>query len=304
MIILFIGDNTPAREKAVKDYITGFINLHGTLAIDKLIGEDISLETLIEAITTLPFLSSRRLVVVRSIAANKELAAGIESIFSAMADTTDLIVVEDQLDNRSKYAAVIKKLAEVREFNHLEGSELLNWILKEAQDLGGSIDRLTAQILIDRIGTNHQLIISELTKLVLYQPKITAESILLLTEYAPQSSVFAMLDAAAAGDIAKALRFYNEQRSEGMQPKAILGMIAWQLHILNIVKAAGNLPVSEIASQSKINPYVVRKNQTSAKKINRQKLLNLIKLAIDTDEKLKTTNVNPDDALLALITAF
>jgi DNA polymerase-3 subunit delta len=304
MIIAFIGDNGHSKEQAAKELIASFTGLHGAVAIDKLSGEDINLANLKEAISTLPFLSARRLVVVRNLSANKELADNIEDIHKSMADTTDLVIIESHLDSRNKYQTNLRALAEIREFNHLQGEELANWVVEQVKKLGGQITGSLANTLIERIGVNHQLLVNELTKLVLYQSQITLETINLLTVRSPQSSIFAMLDAAFDGKTAKALQLYAEQRALGMEPAAILSMIIWQIHILNIVKAANSMPANEIATQAKLSPFVVRKNQAAAKRITNQKLEQMLDLTIETDKMLKQTSVNADDALQSLIMAF
>lgn len=304
MIVAFIGDNGYAREQAAREFVVSFTNLHGAVAVDKLAGEDIDIAALTEAVSTVPFLSARRLVVVRDLGGNKDLADKIDAICKNVADTTDLVIVESHLDNRSKYLTNLKKLAEIREFTHLQGEELVTWVVEQTQKLNGQITRSLAIALIDRVGVNHQLLINELTKLVLFQPQITLDSISQLTVRSPQSSVFAMLDAAFGGDTAKALKLYSEQRALGMEPIAILGMIVWQLHILNIVKAAGSIPPAEIASEAKLSPFVVRKNLGTARRISSQKLEYLLNLTIETDKMLKQTSANDDDALQALIMAF
>jgi DNA polymerase III delta subunit len=113
-----------------------------------------------------------------------------------------------------------------------------------------------------------------------------------------------MLDAAFAGNVSKALKLYKEQRIQGMEPQAILGMITWQLSILCIVKTAGSMPVQEIADQAKISPFVIRKNQTNAKRVSEQRLVALLDKAINVDVQIKTTGVKPDDAVQSLIMAF
>lgn len=304
MIVAFIGDNGHAREQAAKEFVDSFIGLHGAVAVDKLAGEDIDIADLTEAVSTVPFLSARRLVVVRGLGSNKGLADSIDTICKNVADTTDLIIIENHIDNRSKYLTNLKKLAEVREFTHLQGDELVAWVVEQAQKLKGQINRSLAMALIDRVGVNHQLLINELTKLILFQPQITLDTINQLTVRSPQSSVFAMLDAAFGGDTAKALKLYGEQRALGMEPIAILGMIVWQLHILNIVKAAGSIPPAEIAGEAKLSPFVVRKNLGTARRINSQKLEHLLNLTIETDKMLKQTSANDDDVLQSLIMAF
>jgi DNA polymerase III subunit delta len=304
VITAFIGDNGPAREQAVKDYLDRFAAAYGALAIDKFDAEELEYSVLIEAVSSFPFLSPKRLIIVRGLSGNKDLAEKIEVITSSVAESNDLLIIESQIDRRGKYLTNLKKVAEIREFNHLEGEQLVQWVLGQAKSLNGKITNRTAQALIDRVGMNHQALSNELEKLILYQEEITPETINALTVYSPQSSIFAMLDAAFSGDASKALRLYSEQRAQGMEPQKILGMVAWQLHALNIVKAAGNMPVTEIAEKSKLSPFVIRKNQANARRLSEAKLLSLLDKAVKTDEMLKTTAVNADDAVLSLVMSF
>ena len=304
MIIAFLGDNTHSKEEAAKEFIDGFLKLHGNVAIDKFAGEDITLSDLSDALSSIPFLSARRLVVVRDLGQNKDLAGNIEKIFEKVADSTDFVMIESTVDGRSKFFNQLKKLVEVREFSHLEGEALINWVIDQANNLGGTLDSSNAQLLIERVGINHQLLAQELRKLILYNPVISGYSIKQMTAYSPQSSVFAMLDAAFAGDIAKALLLYAEQRSLGMEPQLIMGMIAWQLHIVNIIKAAKDITANQIASEAKLSPYVVRKNLTNAKRLSGLKVLSLLEKAIATDKLLKRTTVKGDDAMQAFISSF
>jgi DNA polymerase-3 subunit delta len=304
MIIAFIGDNAPVREQAAKEFVSGFTNIHGNVAVDRFIGEEVEASALNDALSTMPFLSPRRMVVVRDLSANKTLAEDFEKIAKSIAVTTDFVLIEGHIDNRSRYLKSLMQVADVREFANLDGEALINWVVDFVRSLGGKISQRSAEFLVDRIGTNHQLLSTELKKLVLYDPTVTTETIQLLTAYSPKSSVFAMLDAALAGDVSKALKLYAEQRSQGMEPQAILGMITWQLHILSLVKTAGDMKPSEIAKTTKLNPFVVRKNQSNVNRITLGKLASLLERAINTDRQMKSSPVNPDDAVQTLIMAF
>lgn len=304
MILAFIGDNSYAREQAAAEFITGFVGVHGAMAVDKFAGEELTFVALSDAITTIPFLSPRRLVIVRDMSTNKPLAEQLEKLSQSIADTTDLVIIEGHVDGRSKYLANLKKFVEVREFTQLDGDSLVRWTVEQTNQLGGRISHQFAQQLVDRVGSNQQLIANELAKLVLYQPDVTAQTIAELTTYTPQGSIFAMLDAAFTGNVAEALGLYSEQRTQGMEPQAILGMITWQMHALTLVKAAGNIPAQEIASRAKLSPFVVRKNQNIARRITDQKLIRLLEQAIETDKMMKTTRVNADDAVRSLLLAF
>lgn len=303
MIISFIGDNAYAREKAAKEFIDGFVGVHGAHSVDRFIATDIEPNTLSGAVTTAPFLSQRRLIIVRDVSANKVLAEKFEDILQQTADTSDLVIIEAHVDGRSKYLQILRKMTDCREFAHLDVQELSTWAVEYATNQAGTLSRQDAQYLVERVGTNQQLVGQEIDKLLLYNPQISKTSIDALTEYAPQSSIFAMLEAAFAGDIKNALKLYEEQRAQGMEPQAILGMIAWQLHILVLVKTGQDKDPAEIASAAKLNPFVVRKSLAVTKRMSFADLSDLLELATNTDYKLKTSKMNADSAVSALLLA-
>jgi DNA polymerase-3 subunit delta len=157
-----------------------------------------------------------------------------------------------------------------------------------------------ANLLVDRIGINQQLLANELEKLLLYNPKINKESILLLTDKTPQSSIFDLLDAALNGKTELALELYIEQRQQKVEPAQIMALLAWQLHVLALIKTAGNRDTNDIASEAKINPYVVRKSTAIADKLSYDDLKKLISYVRELDHRLKSESIDPDEALTNL----
>lgn len=303
MILAFIGDNSFAREHAVSEFLDGFIGAHGSHAIDRISGPDTDFAVLGGAITTSPFLSQRRLVLVRDLSLNKAVAEKITELAEMVADTTDFVIVEARVDGRSKFVPTLRKLGDVREFPQLDGDALVGWICEQVKERSGNISRSDAQYIVDRVGSNQQLVSQEITKLLNHDTHITKASIEALTDYLPQSSIFAMLEAAFSGNTKRALDLYQEQRLQGMEPQAILGMIAWQLHILAIVKTGQDKDPAEIASKAKLNPFVVRKSQNITGRLSFEQLTNLLELATSIDARLKTVKINADDALTTLLIA-
>lgn len=304
MITAFIGDNYPARETALKEFVGNFSMIHGAAAIDKLSGDSIELNLLKDSVATIPFLSSKRMVIVRGLSQNKEISDNFGDLVGYVADSTELVVVENHLDSRSRFLTELKKYAEIKEFKHLEGEDLVDWVVEQVNQLGGSINRALANLLVDRVGNNHQILASELEKLVLYDPKITEESIMGLTSLNPQSSVFAMLDSTFNNQPARAIKLYKEQREQGLEPGYLLGMISWQLYVLAVVKSAIGLSVDRIAKESKMNPFVIRKNLNIARHVSNAKLRKMLDDTIEADRLIKRQSTNADDVLKTLILSF
>jgi len=302
MIYLFYGENTQERDAAVRKIIGEFIAVNGDMAVDTIDADVVDTAGLIDAVTTVPFLSPKRLVIIRYLSANKEVVADIEKILDRVAESTDVLFIEARLDARSVYAKTLKKRAsDVQHFESAEGPALADWVVRDAHSIGAKITNSVAQLLIDRVGHNQQLLHNELQKLVLAQTDITIDLVKNMTHYSPASSVFAMLDATMQGKVDEASKLYYEQRAQGIEPQAILGMIAWQLNILAIIVAAKGSTPDAIAKKAKLNPFVVRKNLAIAQHISKQKIVSLFDAAIESDLRIKTGKSKPDPEIHVLL---
>lgn len=304
MTIVFVGDNAYARERAVREYVTQFVERHGDMAIDRFDGAEIAPPELASIVSALPFLTDRRMVIVRGYAENKALLEAVELVVSAVADTTDLVLVETSIDGRSKAYKFLQKNTDFRVFHTTADHELGAWIVQHFAQYGAVVSMAVAQHLLDRVGPSQQLLSREIEKVCLYSTSPTIAEIDEIVEYMPTGSVFAMLDTVFAGKTTESLRLYEEQRAQGMDPYALLGMLVWQLHALAVVKVAGQLPPAEIAATSKLSPYVIRKNQAVVRGLTLVKLKSMIHDTLELDRILKTISVDPDDALKTLIVSF
>jgi len=106
-----------------------------------------------------------------------------------------------------------------------------------------------------------------------------------------------LLDAVFAGKAKQALALYREQRALRVEPQAIIAMLAWQLGILLTVKAAGNRSVTDIAREAKLNPFVVRKAQSSVRHLTLVQLKGFVSGLLAIDVALKQRSIDADDAL-------
>jgi DNA polymerase III delta subunit len=92
---------------------------------------------------------------------------------------------------------------------------------------------------------------------------------------------------------------YHEQRALKVEPLQIIAMLAWQLHVLALVKAAGTSRTPDvIAREAKLNPYVVRKSAGIARGLTIARTRQLIADLLKIDERLKRESLNADDVLI------
>lgn len=301
MVITLTGGNFYSLKKRLDELTNKFIKEQGELALQKIDGEEAEPAAILEAAQSLPFFANRKMIVLRNGSANKNLSGQIEQIIDSAGDTTDIIFYEPSPDKRSSYFKVLKSKTQLEEFNELDAGSLSKWLADEAKKQGGSLTQADASYLVDRVGANQQMLASELGKLVTYDPKITRQNMDLLTEKTPQSKVFDLLDAAFAGDKERALELYQDQRAQKVEPQAIMAMIAWQLKILAIAKLGAGKSSQQIAKDAGLSPYPVMKAQNLARKIEGNKLREMVAEALAIDEKSKTKNIDLDEALKTYI---
>jgi DNA polymerase-3 subunit delta len=267
------------------------------MGLERLDGDEVSYERMREAVESLPFLTVRKLVVLREPGKQKAFAEHIEQFLDAIADTTDVIIVEPKLDKRLSYYKTLKKRTEFKEFGELDINGLARWAVEYAKESEGSLTAGDARFLVERVGTNQQLLAHELDKLLMFDAQITRSSIELLTEPLPQSTIFELLEAAFAGRMERAMELYSEQRTLKVEPQQIIAMLAWQLHVLALIKAAGSRTPDDIARTAKLNPFVVKKSATVARLLTPPRLKTLVHDLFVIDGRLKREPIDPDEVL-------
>ena len=297
MIICLTGENDFGWRAELEKLVRAFTLEHGDMAIERLDGEEASFERLQESVQSLPFLTARKLVILDAPGAQKQFVERTEQLIRELPETTDLIILEPKLDKRLAYYKFLKKTTDFREYAGLDEDGLTRWLIQTAKEQGGTLTQADARLLVARIGLDQRLLAGELEKLLLYNPTVSRQTIELLTEAAPQSTVFELLEAAFAGNAPRALALYRNQREQRVDPAQIIAMLAWQLRVLALIKTAGKRSGDDIARSSKLNPFVVRKSQPVAARLAAGQLKHLIAGLLAIDIRSKRMNIDLDEAL-------
>lgn len=297
MVITLTGGNDFGRQQALTALVSGFESEHGALAVERLEGSDTTPAAIEAALQSIPFLASRKLVILKEPSTNSEFSEQAEHILSDIPESTDVIIVEPKLDKRKSYHKILQKQTDFRDYPLLDGHGLAAWLVERAKSQQATLRLADARYLIERVGGDQLLLANELDKLVLYDTQITRQTIELLTEASPQSSVFELVEAAVLGRPTEALKLYAEQRAQKVEPPQIIALLAWQLHILAVLKAARNQTPDDIAKQAGLNPFVVRKNQSIAQRLTLQQVTELASELLRIDTALKRSYLNADEAL-------
>jgi DNA polymerase III delta subunit len=134
-----------------------------------------SIDALRNASMAAPFLSERRLVIVRG-AAKAFNAADAKSRFTQILEdlppTTGLILIENPaLEAKHwlpKWAKAAGELAYAHQFDLPKGAQMANWLRERAKALGGELEPAAATALAPIVGSDKAAAENEIEKLLAY----------------------------------------------------------------------------------------------------------------------------------------
>lgn len=301
MITTLTGSNSFLLQRELHALLQAFVENYSDMGLERFDGEEVSYDRLRESLESLPFLASKKMVMVRSASSNKQFVENAEGLLTELPETTDVILVEPKLDKRSSYYKLLKKITTFNDYTELDSGQLARWLSEQATSKGATLSMGDARYLIERVGSNQQLLANELDKLLTYNPQVSRQTIDLLTEPAPQSTVFQLLDAAFTGNHKRMLNLYREQRASNVEPQAIIAMLAWQLHILAVVKAAGERSDADISREAKLSPFVVQKTRNLTRHASLAQIKQQVHDLVILDTTIKSSAIDVDDAVQAYL---
>lgn len=193
---------------------------------------------------------------------------------------------------------------QARRFAYLDVARLVTWIGERVTNRGGTITPAVAQQLIDRVGLDRWQLTSELEKLLLTNPTITAQQVGAITlTNEPEASIFDALTAVARGDQRLALRGILTLLAGGASELYSLSMIAYQFRTMLLVRVGEDAGKSDtiIAQEAGLKPFVVGKTRPLVQAFSPARLQDYLTKILATDFAIKQGKVDARTGLMLLI---
>jgi DNA polymerase-3 subunit delta len=252
VVILLRGDDPLAMERMISDLVSRISDdpVTADMNLVRLDGRSVSDQDLRNACYSLPFLATRRLVVLRHLLARflgdtdpKDFLRLLEGLPES---TAVVLLVDDEKDYHGEWKGLnskhwlMKWIAEkkrpclVRECALPRPAEMPDWLRKEARRQGGEMSLEAARALADHVGNETLMATQEINKLLTYtkrQRPVEAEDVEELCAPGGGADIFTMVDALVCGDAKKAQhllhRLLEEQDAAGL-----FGMVVRQFRML------------------------------------------------------------------------
>jgi DNA polymerase-3 subunit delta len=273
-------------------------------------GDESDPGNIIDAARSFPFMSERRLIIVRRTEAFS--AGDLERFLPYLeepADTTCLIFISSQTDFKKKFYRRIRHAGRAVYFREPADNHVIPWIRRMAKDLGVNLDAQGAACLKQFVGNRLRDLYTELEKLLVRygSSPVGVEQVEALAIHSRIFTIFELMDQVALRNRAQTVsvlnRFLEEEGRDGVL--RILGMLARQIRLLwqtkSIVHAGGG--TAEVGKKLGVPPFLARKLDQQSKHWGTEDLECAFQRMYETDALLKTGAQGPlvlENLLLSL----
>ncbi|MBI5754470.1 DNA polymerase III subunit delta [Candidatus Peregrinibacteria bacterium] len=294
-IYLFYGDDRYSLSQKLKFWQEEFIKKYGESSLEIIDGEKLDPADFATNLEALPFLSEKRLILVKDFLENGK-AEKQKQVTSAIENTGEFcILIFQENEVPEKTNPLYKKIAKIghlEEFKNLSPNEITQWIMDKAKKDKLKISFFTANYLNQQCGPELWTISNELEKLVLFAngQEITKEMIDNLCIPSLTSSIFKLTDEVAQKNVKGSLKTFGILKNSGEDLVRIFFMLTRHFRILAQVQelVGKGETASAIIKKLKQHPFVIQKTSQQAKNFDQSKLKKIYEEMLKIDTGLKT----------------
>ncbi|NOZ26492.1 MAG: DNA polymerase III subunit delta [Chloroflexi bacterium] len=318
MIYLIHGEEEFLRSRHLAE-IRGRIGQPDLIDLNtaELDGARLTLGELRDAADVIPFLTQRRLVIVRDLLRAVQAGSPISpdaltEYLDHVPETTDLVLLETRAAPAKH--PVVRHLSALAEEGKAQvilcavpGPRALPaWIRQRAKEKGGEISPRAAALLANAVGQNLRLLDTELDKLIAYAGDgrpIEPADVETMVPYTQEIKVFALTNAIGERRARAAFNHLQQLRSAGETAPQLLAMITRQFRILLQVTELSRTGLTDrqIASELRLRDFMVEQARRQMRHWTLSEITAAFDLLLETDVAIKTGQLDPDTALDLLL---
>ena len=240
-VYLFIGPNTYLKEKALADLKSSLLKESSGLDYKLFRGGETDFREISESISTIPFLSSHRVVAVKNIEElDSEDLTRLTGYIRKIPKSTYLILDTDEEDTPLESGDLRRSLS-IKRFGDLTDSEIRVWMRAFVRTISGGNKKIDDDAILELTelhGRNLFILSNELEKLAAYagnRNEIALNDVLNVAGRSLNSSAFELTAAIEKNKVDEALRIISDLVITGKKHYEIIGLLCW--HIKRLLRA-------------------------------------------------------------------
>lgn len=269
------------------------------LDFDTFEGPSASGDDIVAAANTMPFLSERRMVIVRDVDRmpvdqHPPLVAYAEN----PAPFSVLVLVASSLAKNTRLYKTLERVGAVSEFAAPRNSELPGWVISLFKSMDRQLPRDAAEVLVRAVGKDLRRLQSEADKIVAYageRKSLTREDVEAVVAETAAPSIFEFLDAMGSRDCETALKLLAGLMAAGESINGVHAMAVRHVRSLMSLTALRErgTPEKDLATELRMAPWQIRTIARQAAGFSDEELIAALKAAAEAEARMKTSQGDP-----------
>lgn len=272
-------------------------------------GMNTSFDDIMNACETMPFMGEKKVVIVyrasflqdKSDSTGTKIYNDIKNYISNMPPYTILIMyylLSDKRDkpNKNKKLTPISKFLPIVYCDKLKRDKYLKKVSEVFKEKGKQIGRVELMYFSEKVQNNFDIIKREADKLISYCEgrEIKKDDINLLISSSNEEDIFDLVELIASRKIDKAIDIMKDILYRSDQHMLIISAI--EKHFLRLYeikfKIAKGKKVEDLMSEYRLPQFVCEKLIAQTSRFTEKQLMELIKLCVKTETKLKSAGID------------
>lgn len=318
---LFYGDDHMSMDEAIQKLRDSMgKDANAEMNISEYDGENVAIAKILNDAKSFPFLSDKRLVIVKGLVSTlmktasgkKDLDTLIEAVPHLPTHSRLVLVERENLKSNLKIVKLAQNEGYCRQFT--SPKDTTQWIMNRAEkEYETQIAPQAAVALASVTGSDLRRADNELVKLVSYvdgERAISESDVALLTPYVEDANVFDMVDALATGNGRVALSLMNQVLDQDPSDPGfrLFSLFARQFRLLLLTREyldnGGSSDKNAIAKVLGIHPYPASKVAVQSRRFELHQLDAIYRRVQQYDVDMKTGKIKPRLALELLVASL
>ncbi len=270
-----------------------------------------------QAIMTPPFLSQKRMVIVKNLISSiKKADEEMWTETLCKVPDTSIVIIIDSIESskagKSKLVAKCRESADshVYEHNPLSESQAISWVMNYAKKKSAKLDLKLAKMIVQTSGSDLWILSSEINKLISFCNcrDITEADIKLMILPNADDQLFECLDSIMQNNPSRAIVLLKKQRQFGTSDAQIFSMLIKQVRLLvaclSLQEVKPQFTKQELAKELGVHPFVAQKLISQSKKFNLCQMINFQRRLFEMEKLIKTSILDFDQAVDGIVVEF
>jgi len=267
--------------------------------------KNFNIKEMLDTLNTMPFLSKKRIVILRDAEALSEPFKGSALSYLQNPRESTIFVIESPSPAiKGEFLLKASGLAQLFYFRRLTDSGINSWLVKKAGISGKKIAPDAINEIKESLANDLRVLCSSMDNIILYignRLVITKADVEKVIGPNPSHTVFDLMNAIERKDAARALCIFSALKKDNKRETELLGLLAWNTRMLLRVKELISIKDKmEIRRDLKLSPGRFEKISGHAARFKKKDILVLLKEILSADLDIKS-GTPPRDVMERLV---